>query len=117
MIPAITGRSQCSIHEIIHSHLKLKKVTSRWVPHELSEKNRQDRVNICKENLAFYKSGPGRLCDILRGDETWIYLRQIARKFSNASWVGEGQSPNTVVKRENFEQKCFLYYFKPAAQY
>lgn len=89
----------------------MKKVTSRWVPHELSEKNRQDRVNICKENLAIYKSGPGRLCDILTGDETWIYLRQIARKSSNASWVGEGQSPNTVVKRDRFEQKFMFSIF------
>jgi hypothetical protein len=38
--------NKCIIREIIHSHLKIRKIISRWVPHYLTEKNRQDRVNI-----------------------------------------------------------------------
>ena len=45
-IEAETSINKCSIHEIIHTHLKMRKITSRWVPHYLTEKNRQDRVNI-----------------------------------------------------------------------
>ena len=49
-IEAESSLSRGTIQKIIHEHLKLKKVTSRWVPHQLTEKNRQDRVRICQEN-------------------------------------------------------------------
>ena len=48
----------------------MRKITTRWVPQYLTEKNRQDMVNFCKENLAIYRDGSGRLCDILTRDET-----------------------------------------------
>ena len=50
-IEAETSLSRVTIYNIIHNHLKLKKITSRWVPHELSVKNRQVQVWICQENL------------------------------------------------------------------
>jgi len=110
-IEAETLINKFSIHEIIHGALKLKKVTSRWVPHELTLKNRQDRVKICQENLAIYRDGPGRLCDILTGDETWIYLKQLSRKSSNASWVSEGEEPRTIARRDRFEPKIMFSIF------
>ncbi|CAF4422873.1 unnamed protein product, partial [Didymodactylos carnosus] len=95
-IEAETSLSRGTVNRIIHDALQLKKVTSRWVPHELTEKNRQDRVRICRENLAKFKDGRWRLCDVVTGDESWFYLRQIGRKQSNASWVAEGEPPRTV---------------------
>ena len=42
----------------------MKKVISRWVPH-------QQRVKLCHENLAKFQNGSCRLCDIIiTGDET-----------------------------------------------
>lgn len=107
-IEAETSINRFSIHEIIHCALKMKKISSRWVPHELTERNRQDRLRICQDNLAIYRDGPGRLCDILTGDETWIYLRQIGRKSSNACWVHEGEEPKVIARRDRFESK-FLF--------
>ena len=42
-IKAETSLTTGIVHKIIHQALKLKNITSRWVPHRLSEKNRQDR--------------------------------------------------------------------------
>jgi len=112
-IEALSSLSRGTIQTIIHDCLKLKKITSRWVPHELSEKNRKDRVRICQENLAKFKEGKWRLCDVITGDEAWFYLRQIGRKQSNASWVKEGESPRTVVRRDRYEAKfMFTLFFK-----
>ena len=41
------------------------------------EQNRMDRVEACKENLALFRYGPWRLYDIITGDESWFYLRQL----------------------------------------
>ena len=97
--------SRNSIQRIIHEHLKYKKVASRWVPHELTDHNRSERVRICHHHLAKLKSGEWRICDIITGDESWFYHRQIGKKQSNKSWVADGQPPRTVVKRSIFEPK------------
>ena len=105
--------SRGTIHTIIHDHLKKKKVTSRWVLHELNEKNLQDRVRICRENLAKIKDNKWRLGDIITGDESWFYHRQIGEKQLNRAWVNEGEAPRTVVKRDRFEPKTiFCIFFK-----
>lgn len=105
--------SHGSIHTIIHEHLKLRKITSRWVPHILTEKNREERVRICKENLAKIKENKWRLGDIVTGDESWFYYRQIGRKQANKSWVGEGENQRTVVKLGRYEPKLmFCIFFK-----
>ena len=108
-----TSLSRGTIGTIIYDHLKLNKVSSRWVPHELTPEQKENRVKLCKENLAKFHSNSWRLCDIVTGDETWIYLRQVGRKQSNASWIGQGESPRTVVRRSQYEPKVlFSIFFK-----
>jgi histone-lysine N-methyltransferase SETMAR len=77
IIEAKTSISRGTIHTIIHDHLKLRKITSRWVPHELTQENKDNRVRICKENLAKFESGKWRLCDVLSDDESWFFLKQV----------------------------------------
>lgn len=110
-IQAETQLSRGTISRIIQDHLKMKKVTSRWVPHELTPQQKHLRVKICKENLAKILHGSWRLCDIITGDETWVYFRQIGRKASNACWVHEGESAKTVVKRDIHEPKILFSIF------
>ena len=112
-IMAETYLSYGTIERIIHDCLKLRKLTSRWVPCRLTDEQKQQRVKICRENLAKFRDGSWRLCDIITGDETWIYNRQIHRKSTNKSWVGEGGSPTTTVRRRKFEPKpLFCLFFK-----
>ena len=90
----------------------MRKITSRWVPHLLSDQNRADRVRLCREYLAKFKNQSWRFGDVVTGDESWFYWRQIGRKQANASWVGEGESPRTIVRRDRFEPKtmvCILF--------
>jgi len=102
-----------TISNIIHDHLKMRKVTSRWVPHELTPHQKQERVRICRENLAKFRNDSWRTCNIITGDETWIHCRQIGRKASNTYWIGEGQSAKTVVRRSQYEPKMlFSIFFK-----
>lgn len=110
-IEAETSINRFTIFEIIHDALELRKVSSRYVPHILSEENRAKRVMACKANLAYFRDGPGRLSDIFTGDEVTIYWRQIGRKTSNASWIGEDEAPRTVVKRSQFDQKTLFSIF------
>ena len=110
-IEAETSLSRGTIQTIIHEHLKMRKLTSRWVPHKLTEKNRQDRVRICTENLANFDKKQWRLTDVVTGDESWFYHRQIGKKQTNKSWVAAGEKPRTVVRQGRFEPKTMFSIF------
>jgi histone-lysine N-methyltransferase SETMAR len=112
-IEAETLLSRGTIERIIQERLHLKKVTSRWVPHFLTYSQKQERVRICKANLEKFHSGSWRLSDIITGDETWIYFRQIGRKASNACWINKDQKPNIIVRQSKYSPKrLYSIFFK-----
>ena len=75
IIKIVTSVNHFIINEIIHNALKKRKVASRWIPHELTNQTRKNRVEACKENFAIFRNGPWRLIDIIFGNESWFYLR------------------------------------------
>jgi len=91
--------------ELRHLH-QLEKTSKRCreAPHDLTVKQAEELVKICKELLAnpqdqrFYKR-------IVTCDEKWIYLRNPNQ--SN-QWLSPGQLAQPVVKRKSFETKEML---------
>ncbi|CAF3737820.1 unnamed protein product [Rotaria sp. Silwood1] len=80
-----TDLSRGTIERIIHDCLKMRKVTSRWVVHQPTDEQKQERFRICRQNLEKFRNGTCRLCNIITGNETWIYHGQIDRKSSNST--------------------------------
>ena len=104
--------SHGTIDTILRQHLGLRKMSSRWVPHQLTQQQRQQRIDICLENLKKFESGAWRLCDIVTGDESWFYHRKIRSKQESKAWVSPGASPPTEVRRQLFEKKqCLLFFY------
>ena len=58
-----------------------------------------------------FREGKWRLCDVVTGDESWFFYRQIGRKQDNATWIGEGENPKPVVRRSQFEPKIMASVF------
>ena len=52
-----TGLSYGTIHRIISDHLNLKKLTAPYIPKQLTNSQKSERVRICKENLEKFESG------------------------------------------------------------
>ena len=73
-IEASLGISSTSVHSILHGHLAVKKVCSRWIPHNLTVAQKKARVDWCKEILKKYNRGVSKdVYKIVTGDESWIY--------------------------------------------
>ena len=53
-ITPATSFSHGTIERIIHEYQKMKKVTSRWVLHQSTHKQ---RVKLCRENLVKFQNG------------------------------------------------------------
>ena len=84
----------------------MRKLAARWVPHLLSEDQKKRRVECLRQLLNdFEPNRPKRLCDIVTGDETWLWYYDIPNKRCNSAWVGhDGDRPvvlNKIFKAES----------------
>ena len=68
--------SSGSLTRILHDHdsLGVRKHCVRWVPHHLSEEQKQGRVDRCTHILRKFDGGRSPCAwVIVTGDETWVY--------------------------------------------
>ena len=64
-----------TVVKILKEHLHLFKKNSKWIPHELSESQIKDRVNVSIKLLSFLKNAPPWKREIIiTCDESWFYL-------------------------------------------
>jgi hypothetical protein len=107
----LTGISHGTVHTILHQDLQFKSVLSRWVPHFLTDSQRQERVAAAKSFLAFFQKHRRTLAhQLVVVDEKWLYFRDIGTKASNRAWVpatDDTERP-TVPRRIQHERKCML---------
>lgn len=112
-IQATLGIDMKQINEILHNHLNVKKLCSRWIPHNLSETQKQARVKWCTENLKRFNSGNSNLVyDIVTGDETWIYSYEPQTKQQSTVWVFQNEpKPTKVVRSRSVAKKMIACFF------
>ena len=77
----------------------------------MGDEQKRDRVRLCRENLTKFRDGFWRLCDIIAGDEIWVYHQQMGHKSINTSWLTEGESPTTVAHQSRFQLKTLFSTF------
>ena len=106
-----TDLSYGTVHRILTNHLNLRKITARYVPKDLTDLQRAERVRICEETLGKIQQGTWRLCDIITGDESWFNHKQLGRKSSNAAWMRRGDPPPTVARQSKYAPKTLLVIF------
>ena len=108
-----TDFSHGTVQRIVTDHLKLRKIIACYIPKDLTDLQRAERVRICRHNLTKLHQGTWRLCDIITGDESWSRHKQIGRKISNKVWIGIGDFSPTVVRGGRFAPKTlFSIFFK-----
>jgi len=81
---------------------KIQKM-GKWVPHELNERQQENRKTTCEMLLARYKRKLF-LHRIVTGDEKWIYFENPKRK---RSWVTSDE-PSTSIARPNYGRKTMF---------
>ncbi|WKX98472.1 hypothetical protein Q1695_013838 [Nippostrongylus brasiliensis] len=92
---------------IIHSRLNLlgyHKVLARWIPHRLTDANKQSRVAVC-QSLLLRPRRKEFLEDLVTGDESWVLYDNIARR---AVWIPRGEEPPTTPKADLHPLKLML---------
>ena len=91
----LSGIHSSSVLKILHERLGLRKICTCWVPHLLTDEQKQSRVRLASQVIEKYdKCDPRHLEEIVTDDETWIYHFQPDSKAKNEVWVSsEGDRP------------------------
>ena len=87
-IEELSGIHSSSVLKILHEWLGLHKICMHWVPHLLTDKQKQSQVRLASQVIEKYdKCDPRHLEEIVTCDETWIYHFQTDSKAKNKVWV------------------------------
>ena len=108
-IEELSGIHSSSVLKILRERLGLRKICACWVPHLLSDEQKQSEVRLASQVVEKYdKCDPRRSEEIVTGDETWIYHFQPDSKAKNKVWVSsEGDRP--VIARRCKTSNRMLY--------
>jgi histone-lysine N-methyltransferase SETMAR len=93
------GVGRLAVETILTQHLGVKKIVSKFVPHELSMQQKEARMEFCKEMLAKFKNGASpTVWDIVTGDETWIRQRDPKSINQRRVWCYGDEEPTPQVR-------------------
>ena len=83
----VIGCSHGSAYSIMHEQLNYRKVCSRWVPRDLNDENKMNRMGLSLHHLCRYADeGENMLRRIITADESWVHHHQPESKRASMQW-------------------------------
>jgi histone-lysine N-methyltransferase SETMAR len=84
-------------------------VCSRWIPHVITDANKQKRVELAKQMLRVLDGG---FQNIITGDETWFNYYTVSTKEDNKVWLKSGElRPQIARTSKNSKKRMFCVFF------
>ncbi|XP_055302592.1 histone-lysine N-methyltransferase SETMAR-like [Sitodiplosis mosellana] len=85
--------SKGSVYTILHDHLGMRKLCSKWVPRLLTPEQKQNRVDDSESCLTIFKRNPNEfLRRYVTMDETWVHHFTPESNRQSAEWTEAGGS-------------------------
>ena len=106
-IAAVIGIEETSVRRILKVHLGKKSLCNKWIPHILSDLNKETRVT-CSQGMLDTFSKRRAKEKIIIIDEKWIYLRDVPPKECNRSWVDNAGDRPAVARRTISDRKFLV---------
>jgi histone-lysine N-methyltransferase SETMAR len=69
----------------LKKHLKVRKISARWVPHLLTDEQKRQRVKVAKKLLQMFPKYDKKTVNVVTGDETWIHFLSPSEKLATKS--------------------------------
>lgn len=107
-----TGISTGSVVTILHDWLEMSKLSARWVPKLLEQKQKDERVAACKALLALQQQyGDEFWTRIVTTDETWIPYFNPETKEQSKQWRRSDEGPPVKAMRTQSLGKVMITVF------
>ncbi len=82
----VTDQGRSSVHKIVHNVLGFWKLSSRWVPHLLTNKHMKNQTGATLSFLWAYEGEDGLIRRIITEDETYIHYWTPMSKQQSVAW-------------------------------
>ncbi len=82
-----------SVHKMLKKDLKMSKLIPRFIPKDLTDDQRRERVRVCQMNLDALKADDEFISKIITGDESWISVLELENKQASLEWLPRGIAP------------------------
>ncbi len=106
-----SGLSRSSVHRLLKKDLKLTKLSAKFVPRILTQDQKEQRVNMCRQNLDLFKADTTLMEKVITTDETWIPLFDPVTKQASAEWRPKGSVHPQKALRARVTRKTMLVLF------
>ena len=111
-IEELSGIHSSRVLKILCERLGLRKTCTRWVPHLLTDEQKQSRVRLASQVKEKYdKCDSCRLEEIVKCDETWIYHFQPDSRAKNKVWVSSAGDRPVIVRHCKTSNRMFYAIF------
>ena len=99
------GISLSTVHLILKKHLKVRKISARWVLHLLTDEQKRQRVKVAKKLLQMFpKYDKKQFANVV----TWVHYFEPVRKVSNKIWATK-HSKRPLIAKRSLSTKKVLY--------
>ena len=103
------GISLSTVLLILKKHLKVRKISARWVPLLLTDEQKRQRVKVAKKLLQiFTKYDKKQFANVVTGDENWVHYFEPVRKISDKIWATK-HSKRPIIAKRSLSTKKVLY--------
>ena len=108
-----TGFSQGTVHRILRNHLKVRRLSCKFVPKILTGEQRQQRVQMCQQNLANFANDPLFLDKFLTGDESWLHRYDPDSKTTSSHWLPKDTKvrPQKALRARTVRKSMMVAFF------
>ncbi len=86
--------SKSSVHNIIYKDLKLSKIAPKFIPKDLNQAQKDQRVNVSRDNIQLVKDDPTLLQHVVTCDESWVSVFELDTKQASTEWYPKGTRVN-----------------------
>ena len=99
------------MHHALRNKLKLTKHPAKWVPHALSDNQKQRRVQMARDLQRRFARSPTLQDRIVTGDESWFWCYEPHMKRSTSAWLRSNERRPQKVFKDRYVRKVMLIIF------
>ena len=105
------GVSVGTVHTALRKKLQLRKRPCCWVPHDLTDAQKQQRLQISQRNLRAIRRDTAILTRLVTGDESWFLTYDPTQKQQSRVWIGQNDARPQKPRRDQRAIKVMLVLF------
>jgi transposase len=87
-----------TVRQILHEDLRKRKICAKFVPHRLTDEQKERRLTSCQDFIHTCQENPSFLDCIVTGDESWVFQYDPETKRQSMQWTSKS-SPRSKTFR------------------